>query len=147
MCLGMFLGTYFWHDAISSGRQGWLLDGQGLESAHLQLDCFVPATVGKMIHQSWTLQNDCNWNYLHIYWACMKLVCFGVSATILVMCLGLLLVAKTEKVAIFVADLALVLLCGTLESLCVNRIATFIAAVKHLMCLSIVIWFLDFICC
>ena len=48
--------------------------------------------------------------------------------------------------AIFAVDFALVLLSGALESLWVNGIATFITAVRHLMCLSIVIWFLDLIC-
>ena len=60
MCIIMLTGTYFCYDVVSSGRQGSLLDGQGYESAYLQLDCFGPATVGKRTHQRWTLQIDCN---------------------------------------------------------------------------------------
>ena len=60
MCPCMLLGTYFWYDAVSSGMQSSLLDGQGLESANLQHDCFGLATVAKRIHQSWTPQNNCD---------------------------------------------------------------------------------------
>ena len=60
----MLAGTYFWYDVVSSGRQGSLLDGQGVESAYLQHDCFGSTTVGKRTHQSWTPQNDCDWNCL-----------------------------------------------------------------------------------
>ena len=52
MCLVMLAGTYFWSDAVIISRQGWLLDGWGLESAYLQHDCFGSATEGKMTHQS-----------------------------------------------------------------------------------------------
>ena len=62
MCLGMLAGKYFWYDAVSSGRQGSLLDGQGLESAYLQHDCFGSVTADKMIHQSLNLLNNCDWN-------------------------------------------------------------------------------------
>ena len=68
MCPGMVLVPYFWYDAVSSGMQGSLLDGQGLESAYLQHDCFGLATVGKRIHQSWTPQNNCGWNCLLHTW-------------------------------------------------------------------------------
>ena len=64
MCLVMLAGTYFWCDAVSISRQGSLLDEQGLGSAYLQHDCFGSTTVGKMIHQSWNLLNDCDWNCL-----------------------------------------------------------------------------------
>ena len=64
MCPGVLLGTYFWYDLVSSCIQGSLLDGQGLESAYLQQNCFGLATVGKNIHQSWTPQNNCDWNCL-----------------------------------------------------------------------------------
>ena len=64
MCLIMLTGTYFWYDVVSSSRQGLLLDGQGLESAYLQHDCFGPATVDKRIYQNWTPQNTCDLNCL-----------------------------------------------------------------------------------
>ena len=64
MCLVMLTGTHFWCDVVLVGRQGSLLDGQGLESAYLQHDCFGSATADKMTHQSWNLLNDCDWNCL-----------------------------------------------------------------------------------
>ena len=64
MCHIMLAGTYFWSNVVSSGRQGSLLDGQGLESAYLQHDCFGPATVGRRIHQSLTLFLGYNLNCL-----------------------------------------------------------------------------------
>ena len=62
MCLVVLSGIYFCCDAVLTGRQGSLLDGQGLESAYLQHGCFGFVTSGKMIHQSWNLLNDCDWN-------------------------------------------------------------------------------------
>ena len=64
MCLIVLSGIYFLYDTTSSDRQGSLLDGQGVESAYLEHDYFGPATVCKMTHQHWTLQNNCNWNCL-----------------------------------------------------------------------------------
>ena len=62
MCQVMLVGTYFWYDAVLVGRQGSLLDGQGLESPYLQHCCFGFVTAGKMTHQSWNLLKDCGWN-------------------------------------------------------------------------------------
>ena len=42
--------------------QDSLLDGQGLESAYLQHDCFGSVTADKMTHQSLNLLNDCDWD-------------------------------------------------------------------------------------
>ena len=59
----MLASTCFWYDAVLVSRQGLLLDGQGLESAYLQHGCFGFVTAGKMTHQSWSLLNNCDWNF------------------------------------------------------------------------------------
>ena len=58
----MLTGKFFWCDAVLVGRQGSLLDGQGLESAYLQHECFGSVTTGKMTHQSLNLLNNSDWN-------------------------------------------------------------------------------------
>ena len=93
MCLIMLAGTYFWYDAVSSSRPGSLFDGQGLESAYLQHDCFGPATVGKRIHQSLTFLIDCDSNCLAHTLGLDVVGALGVSATALMMHLSLVLVA------------------------------------------------------
>ena len=62
MCLAALTSTYFWYGAVLSDMQGSLSDEQVVESAYLQPDCFVLVTVSKMIHQSWTLQNNSDWH-------------------------------------------------------------------------------------
>ena len=72
---------------------------------------------------------------------------WGWYAFVLVVHWSLLLIAETWKVTVFVACFASVLLCRALESLCMNGITTFIIVIWHLMCFSIVIRFLDLVCC
>ena len=61
MSLVMLAGTCFWYDVFLFSRQCSLLDGQGLESAYLQYDCFGSATADKMTHQRLNLLNNCDW--------------------------------------------------------------------------------------
>ena len=58
----MLAGTCFWCATVLVSKQGSLLDGQGLESAYLQHDCFGSVTTDKMTHWSLNLMNNCDWN-------------------------------------------------------------------------------------